>query len=1030
MPHFTFRYIRPLLASVAALLALPSGSAHGANYVWNNITGNWDAAGNWVGGLAPTGLNPADTLTFGGDVGSLAVPTIYTATNNLGVNPFLLNQFILQATDAALSGNDNILAGNAVQLSGAGAGIVQNGAGNFTLNMPVQLGNSITIGGTGTGTVTLNAAVSGAFDIVKNGPGTFRFGTPFTAPATGPSANTWFGTLTINEGTVRFNNNAQAGATALRANPVVMAAGATLLFAPKVGDQASSLRLGVLSGNGGLVQARGQVNAGLQASQDITIWTLTDGTFGGILSNSRVGGTSAQNTVLTVRGTSTQTFTGSLDIEKDVAIGAGATLVFGGNASLSGQSSGAVVLQGGAFKLDNATVPSANRLRDGASGSTGVDVIGGGSFTLVGNAAGISETVGRLQLGSPSNPRSGALTVAVNHPIGAGGPTLLNFQSYARDQFPVPLNTVDFTASNGNGNALPLGQGGNSPQIFFSTTFGAAFSVPRFNGLLGNTGSADATTVGWATVNGSDFASYDANGVVAVSTTTAPAEGTVGEATANLSFATSTTFSNAGGYAANSIKIAPTATGQSFNLSSTGSLITGAILLAGDKDFTIGSTGGGGIVNPGIVGPRYFHVQQAALTVGASLASGNGVNQPIVKAGAGTLVLTNGANFAVNQPFVINAGVVRAQPGLSLPFGELRLRGGVLEITGGGTFARSLGFGAGNLNWSGIDAGGSSISEERGSGGFAAFGADVTIDLNTGGPTNLAWEDIGFIDSGYALTFGSHTANARTTFLDNINLTQTPPASNPPALNYNAREIRVIDNPAFTGDGARLSGIVSGGLQNDLLKTGDGLLELTALNTYLGATLVHEGTLAVNGVITSSFLTNVQSSAQLIGNGAAGAVKVENGGTLAPGDVFGHASIFNTANLTLAGSGAKLSLEIGGITAGGDSTTGYDLVNVTGSVTLNGATLQLSSLGGFVPNPGQFIFLVNNDGSDLIAGTFAQGATVMLGAQALTISYEADFDSKSFTGGNDIAVGIVPEPAGTAFLAAAAFGLAARRRRL
>ena len=105
-------------------------------------------------------------------------------------------------------------------------------------------------------------------------------------------------------------------------------------------------------------------------------------------------------------------------------------------------------------------------------------------------------------------------------------------------------------------------------------------------------------------------------------------------------------------------------------------------------------------------------------------------------------------------------------------------------------------------------------------------------------------------------------------------------------------------------------------------------------------------------------------------------------------------------------------------------------MNVTGTVTLNGGTLQLASLGNFSASPSQFFFLVNNDGSDPIAGTFAQGAFVMLGAQTLSISYEADFTTNSFTGGNDVAVGIVPEPAGTAFLAAAAFGLAARRRRL
>ena len=44
-----------------------------------------------------------------------------------------------------------------MELLGSGAGIVQNGVGNFTFDMPIQLGNGITVGGTGTGTVTLNA---------------------------------------------------------------------------------------------------------------------------------------------------------------------------------------------------------------------------------------------------------------------------------------------------------------------------------------------------------------------------------------------------------------------------------------------------------------------------------------------------------------------------------------------------------------------------------------------------------------------------------------------------------------------------------------------------------------------------------------------------------------------------------------------------------------------------------------------------------------------------------------------------------
>jgi len=62
------------------------------------------------------------------------------------------------------------------------------------VDAPIDLTTTTIFGGTGPGTVTLNYGISGTVDIVKNGPGTFRFGTPFVSPATGPSANTcWAG---------------------------------------------------------------------------------------------------------------------------------------------------------------------------------------------------------------------------------------------------------------------------------------------------------------------------------------------------------------------------------------------------------------------------------------------------------------------------------------------------------------------------------------------------------------------------------------------------------------------------------------------------------------------------------------------------------------------------------------------------------------------------------------------------------------------------------------------------------------------
>lgn len=1016
-----------ILAFATAALVLSASAASGANFNWINATGNWSVGGNW-GGTAPSGLVSTDTLTFAGNVGTVGAPTIYTATNDIAAIPFLLNQLLLQATDPAASGNDHILAGNALRLSAAAAGIVQSGSGGFTINNAIQFAGPITFSGNGTGVVTMNQAVSGAFDITKNGTSTFRFGTVANAA---PSGNTWFGGLTINAGTIRFNNNVDSAPTALRANPVTMTSSGSIIFQPKTTDPASSVRFGALSGSG-LVEARSQVTAGSQDSENILIYALGDGSFSGTIRNTKIGTQSLTVPVgkLTVRGLGSQTFSGTMEVEKDLAVFGTATMKFAGSASVSGQVTGAVLLQGGRFVLDNATTNNNNRLRDGDVGSTGVDTIGGGTLSLIGNASGTTEVLSRLQLGSGGatpNSRSGAVTIDVVHNAGSGAATVLDFQSYSRNVLVTPLNTVNFTAHNGAGAVLALGQALNNPRIIFSPTAGS-FTVPQFNNLLGNTNGGDATTVGWATINGTDFASHGSNGVIPVGLDSTPAASGTGNGANNVQVTGNLSLSNAAGYSLNSLKLAPATTGQAITLATAGNLITGAILLAGPRDYAINSTGGGGLASSGGTGPRYFQVQQAVLTLGASL--GATIDSPVVKGGAGTLALTNSGNLSVTAPLVINSGVVRGQPGLSLPAGEIRFRGGVLELTGGGTFGRSVGFGTGMLTWSGVDNAGAAIGEERGSGGFSAFGAAVTVDLGAAGPTSYAWEDLGFVDSGFALIFGSTTATARVTFADNISLSQIPVAGDTTPANYNAREFRAIDNPGSAADRARLSGSLSGTVQNDFLKTGDGFLELTGTNTYLGATLIHQGAMVIDGSIISSFLTDVRSLAQLMGRGSVGNVKVENGGDVAPGDAPGLASILSTKDITFDGGPARLTLEIGGPTAGGDGSTGYDQINVTGGITLNGATLELFSLGGFTASPGQLYFILQNDGVDPVAGFFAQGNSVAFGAQIFSISYTANAEgTPAFTGGNDIALLLVPEPASAALLSFGALALAARRRR-
>ncbi len=1016
------------LAAAGFLLLAQPFCGNAATWSWNNVTGNWELTSSWIGGVIPPSDDFSTVLNFAGDVGTAAAPTTYIATNDFA-GSFQLNQLILNGTDASpiTSGLSHSITGNQLQLGGASPSVMMNGSASFGISAPVHLTTGLTSSGNGTGTVTFNGKLSGFADITKQGTSTLRFGTSPVLPATAaPSENTWMGQLVISAGIVRFNNNAQAGATALRANPVVFTGAATLTIKRDNGDQtdnfATSLRMGTLSGNTGSVVAT--VEGTNTDNYDIVITALRDGTYGGGVVLPAPLGLGNDGGALTIRGTANQTLTGTINIHKDVVISNSATLTLRSNASLSAQTSGAVTFAGGSLVLDNTAGNfAAGRLRDGSTSSTTVETIGGGSLTLLGNTlSGTTEITGRLQLGSSTKLRSGHLALGVVH-NSLNNSTDLTFYSYSRDQSAFQqLATVDFTAANAAGTVLNLGQNGANPHI--RLTLGT-FVVPLSNSLLSATGGT--ASVGWATVNGSSFAGYDANNGVIAASTVAWSMSLPSTSNALITGDASTPETT---YTLNSIKIAPTAIGQQLNISGAGNIATTAILLTGAIDFLITSTTTGGIAGGS---PRFFTVQSATLTVASPLAV---VDQPIVKTGRGTLALNNPTNTSLTATTSINQGTLRAHPGTSLPRGELRFRGGVLEITEGSTFARNIGYGAATVNWSGLifdplangGLGGEvNVDEDRGSGGFAAFGADAFVDLNEVGATAISWEDPGFVRSGYALILGSLTATHRITFVDSINLTAA--VANSADVNYNAREIRVPDNPATIADWAQISGSISGATQNDLLKTGSGTLELSADNFYAGATLVQEGTLLITGNNSTSFVHDVKAGAILGGSGIIGAVRIEPGGELAPGMQTSLASILSTGDLTFLDSTAKLTIGIGGSIAGGDSLNGHDQIIVTGSVTLNNADLSGSLLNSYTATGGDRFFIILNDGSDPVQGQFADGSQIAIGSQNFRIFYSADSDTTSLTGGNDIALEAIPEPSAALLLALGALTCTRRRRK-
>ncbi len=168
--------------------------------------------------------------------------------------------------------------------------------------------------------------------------------------------------------------------------------------------------------------------------------------------------------------------------------------------------------------------------------------------------------------------------------------------------------------------------------------------------------------------------------------------------------------------------------------------------------------------------------------------------------------------------------------------------------------------------------------------------------------------------------------------------------------------------------------------------------DLSALTVHLDGSqvtgLITEAMslIADNGIITvdsGTYTDNVTIGSAVTIQGdfdIDGTLTLTDGAVFAPGN---SPAIVNTGDLSMT-AGTTLEIELDGPTVG----TEYDQVNVTGTVDITDATLDVAL--NHLPSSANEFVIVNNDGADAVVGTFdglAEGDTITIDGIVLTISY-------------------------------------------
>ncbi len=859
--------------------ALPA-SAQTTNY-WDGPSGSWGTVANWS--TDPNNSTPNPVAVPGNTVD--VVFNISSASQNTNVT--------LDATRSALSltfnntgttllrGNSAVTTARILTLgsggitlnSGAGAVTIgdtpatygavnmtlsgtqtwKNDSSNLlTLSGTTSLGaNKLTLAGSGAGGITLSGIISST--TAGNGVEVDMSGGGI---GTLSAANTFNGGLTIKSGTVSLGNATAAGAGAVTLGGVGTSATLDL-------NGASRTIAGVL-GTAGLAANQTITNTALSTGT-LTLTGAVTSTFGGLIKDGASAATAVtlNNAAASFTLPANNTYSGTTTLTAGTLV-AGHTNAFGNSA---------LALDGGTLDLATDTSISAYNVLVGFNKNATI-----ASNKATPSSAGITHTLGTLSFGTGTTNRNCTLTVTKGANV-SGGSAGVTFGAVAL-------------------------AGGNS-----AVTFDVASDVNLTVGALNEGPTTSVSKNGGGTLTLTSAATRNANNFTTLNAGTLRVENLTA---INVGNGIDLNFS--GGTLVVSVDQGGAVTGSRMVMNA-GTAATMVI----DRQ-----TPGAGVTNT-FASIKSLQTAQFNVLGGDNVTSGTaGATITAISAAAGS------PTFNIVNPVAANTRTLLTLPTAALGANSLTVKGsgnlaqtGVWSSTGGQVMFASDFSGLAALNQANTFTGGTVIDGGTVQIGVASVGTVAS-------PTSSAVGRGGLTLGGGGLSSNNTTARTilnAVTFTGNATLgdavnTGTLTFSNTWALGAADRTVTV--NSVVTSTNV----ISSAGA--GLIKAGGSTLELLGVNTYTGNTTINNGTLklAGTGAIDASPQITVGSGAFFDVAGVTGGYQVKNGQTLkgvgtlvgalslnsgallAPGDGLGTGSFTINGNLALA-AGAFLAFEPG-----------------------------------------------------------------------------------------------------------------------